>query len=188
MGGRGSSSASSSMIAGMSVAAFVHKYGIVAIGDRVGAQNRSILKDGNVQAMRDNKEKIKLYLKNESNKKSSSEAARTKKINGISGLNKLERVKSDWESYNSAVSNSIESGSGRISAKKPAETVASVAKKYPRAASYMKARSYAYASNYVKSELGKEAMTAIENGKSHKTAVLEMEREWAKYVDKRKFD
>lgn len=61
--------------------------------------------------------------------------------------------------------------------------VASLTKKYPRAAAYIEAEGYANASNYIKSAFGREAMTDIRMGKPYKKAISDMKKKWTKYVN-----
>lgn len=115
------------------------------------------------------------------NQKSAEKAAYAK---NVPGLNELRAAIAHDEKQRSSFSKSVYSGSGRLSGNPSSETASFVAKRYPRAAAYIKAESYFYASNDVKSSLGREAMNAIANGKSASAAISAMERKWKKYVNR----
>lgn len=66
--------------------------------------------------------------------------------------------------------------------------ISELGKKYPRASSYIKAESFYYSPNPMKSTFGKEAMQDIRFGKSHIKAIAKMEEKWKKYVESKAAD
>ncbi len=113
------------------------------------------------------------------NQKNAEKAAYEK---NVPGLDELRTAITHDESQRNLFKRSVYSGSGRLSGNPSSETASSVAKRYPRAAAYIKAESYFYSANDVKSSLGKEAMNAIASGKSESAAIKTMERKWEKYA------
>lgn len=102
----------------------------------------------------------------------------------VPGLEKLREARRYDDQQRREFNRSVEGGSGVIRGNPNSSTASSVAKKYPRAAAYLKAESYYNSSNYMKSAYGKEAMNKIANGKSAATAIREMEKKWKKYANK----
>lgn len=103
----------------------------------------------------------------------------------VPGLNELRTAIAHDEGQRNLFSRSVYSGSGRISGNPTSATASSLAKKYPRAAAYIKAESYFHATNDVKSSLGKEAMNAIASGRPVDATISAMERKWKKYASRR---
>lgn len=113
------------------------------------------------------------------NQKNAENAAYAK---NVPGLNELRTAIAHDENQRSLFKRSVYGGSGKLSGDPSSKTAFSVAKQYPRAAAYIKAESYFYSDNYVKSSFGKEAMNAIASGKSTSSAIKTMERKWEKYA------
>ena len=103
----------------------------------------------------------------------------------VPGLEELRAARAHDEAQRDRFSRSVYSGSGRLQGKPSSNTAAEVAKKYPRAAAYLHAESWSYASNDVKASLGTAAKNQIASGKSYKSAISEMERKWKKHLDRK---
>ena len=102
---------------------------------------------------------------------------RANKIAAIEGLEELRKANADWETYYDQLHNAIDRGYVRMPAQPASDTIALKAQ-YPRAAAYIKASNYSYASNDAKSVAGTKAMEKIINGENHETVIAEMENEW----------
>ncbi len=87
----------------------------------------------------------------------------------VPGLTELRNAISSNEREYEAQRSSIYGGSGRLHTAKTTD-LSGLKKKYPRAALYVRAEGYLYASNYKKSAAGREAMEAIRKGESLKKA------------------
>lgn len=98
----------------------------------------------------------------------------------VPGLQMLEQIRDEWETYHYRINRDIESGSGRITAVKPKYPVSVVEKKFPVASAYLQAQGYVNSSNYRQSAIGKQAVEAIENGGDYKKAISDMKEEWHK--------
>ena len=103
----------------------------------------------------------------------------------VPGLEELRAARAHDEAQRDRFSRSVYSGSGRLQGNPSSNTAAEVAKKYPRAAAYLHAESWSYASNDVKASLGTAAKNQIASGKSYKSAISEMERKWKKHLDRK---
>ena len=103
----------------------------------------------------------------------------------VPGLEELRNARAYDETQRDRFSRSVYSGSGRLQGNPSSNTAAEVAQKYPRAAAYLHAESWSYASNDVKASLGRIARNQIASGRSYKSAISEMEKKWKKYLDRK---
>lgn len=108
---------------------------------------------------------------------------RRKRIEAIEGLVLLQTAITDWNTYNNAMSRYIERDCTGKAPEKPKETVEELARKYPRAAAYVKADRWSYSSHYYKALCGKRAKEAILNGDSHEEVISDMKSAWSKYIE-----
>lgn len=115
------------------------------------------------------------------------EADRQAKIEAIEGLEELKDIRAEWENYRDEFDQAMEAGNG-YTPSKPEEKVEDVAKRYPRAAAYLKAEDYSYASHYAKASAGRKALERIINGENHEQAIAEMEAEFTAYCEKHIWD
>lgn len=104
----------------------------------------------------------------------------------VKGYDELKRELGKRESERDKYRKSVEVGERIYSPQKT--HVAELVKKYPRAASYLEAEYFFEASNYMKSSLGREAMTSIRMGEPHKKVIKTMKDKWKKYTEERMFD
>lgn len=124
------------------------------------------------------KEEIIAYLRQEKEAEEKAAAERQAKIDGIEGLKELENLSSAWEDYNYRIQSYISRGLIGKAPQKPAETMESASQRYPRAAAYLKANLYMFASNYGKSAAGQRAMERIMEGEDFEKVIADMEAEW----------
>ena len=99
----------------------------------------------------------------------------------VPGLPELRAARNYDQSQQESFSRSVYGGSGRLTGNPNSNTYASLAKRYPRAAAYLRAESWSTASNDVKASAGRNAMNAIASGKSYKAAIREMEERWRRH-------
>jgi hypothetical protein len=111
--------------------------------------------------------------------------------NRIEGLRELRRLENEWErcrrNFNRMMSDEYNDGAcpdkGR-SATAIETDIASAEEKYPRAVAYLKAESFAFASNSSKSSAGERALEAILADEDYSAAVETMETEWSQAAEK----
>jgi hypothetical protein len=104
-------------------------------------------------------------------------AARAAKIAAIEGIKEIESVQAEWEEYHYKRNKAYDSECGRFPAM-PKTKIEDVKAKYPRAAAYLMAQGYTYASNYAKAAAGRTALERIINGEDYETVIAEMKTEW----------
>ena len=95
----------------------------------------------------------------------------------VAGLQDLMRAKIEQEDYRHSLNVAIERGYSRAP-EKPVNRVPELTRQYPRAVAYLKAQSFASASNFEKAATGKRAMEDIRMGKNIATVMRRMQREW----------
>jgi len=103
----------------------------------------------------------------------------------VPGFDELRSIMNEWESYYESCSRTTKSEEidGVNPPKRPEAKITEIAKKYPVAAAYMKADDWRLSSHSVKSAIGDEAKSRIENGENYKIVIAEMEKEWVEYAD-----
>ncbi len=129
------------------------------------------------------KPQIIVYLKQqkeEEQKRRAAELERQKKIAGIEGLDYLDHLAHEWNSYSDQQYSYIASGGLKKRPQEPVETLEEASARFPRAAAYRKARGYEMTSNDMKSAAGRKAMRRIKDGEDHLMVIQEMEKEWNK--------
>ena len=110
---------------------------------------------------------------------------REEKISAIPGLKELEAAIKEHEDYKSAFYRMMddEYNDGANPPAMPKSNIDDLSSKYPRAAAYIKAVAYSYASHYAKSAAGRKAVERIINGEDHEKVLAEMEAEWLAYCE-----
>ncbi len=107
----------------------------------------------------------------------------------IKGLNELENAINAWSNYYRERERRWEDEA--LSSFLPAEPEADIEElkaKYPRAAAYIRAENYRYASHYAKAAAGKRAMERITAGEDHDMVIAEMEAEWTAHCEEHVWD
>ena len=95
----------------------------------------------------------------------------------IDGLAELEAVSQDWDRYRDGQTQRVERAMHAQKQQpnpKPIEKYSDVAARYPVAAAYLLAESWAHKSNYDYAIAGQNAMRAIESGQNHEQAITDM--------------
>ncbi len=69
--------------------------------------------------------------------------------------------------------------------RKPSVSIAELKAIYPRAAAYIEAKEWSYASNYIKSAAGRVAVEKIINGYDYNETLANMKKEWSDYCTNR---
>lgn len=108
--------------------------------------------------------------------------ARQKKIDGIEGLSDIRETINAWEEYEYQRERDIASGRGWVTARAPSTSVEELRQRYPRAAAYLRAESFARASNYNKAGAGRRALERIIDGENYTQVLQDMEKEWSDAV------
>lgn len=114
-------------------------------------------------------------------------AQRETNIKAIEGLEEIKRVSNEWARYHHEYNRRFEAEDYRALAK-PETTVEELKNRYPRAAAYLKAQSWARSDNVGKYEAGKAALERIIAGEDHEQVLAEMETVWSEYVQERMWD
>lgn len=102
----------------------------------------------------------------------------------IEGLEEIRKAIIAEENYADAFAAMMENADndGVNPPKAPKVSSKNFKKKYPKAAAYLWAESWNYASNDVKSSAGSRAMERIEAGEDYEKVLKEMQEEWSTYV------
>lgn len=126
------------------------------------------------------KTEILEILKAERAAKEKAKAERAAKIAAIEGLEEIRNAIYAVEKYHRDFNRMMEDeyNDGVNPPRRPSTSVADIKAKYPRAAAYLKAESFTYASHYAKSGAGARALERIINGEDYETVITEMESEW----------
>lgn len=108
------------------------------------------------------------------------EEDRRKKIAAIEGLDELVAARNAEEEYHNEINRRMENEAlSSFAPARPTVSSKELVAKYPRAAAYIKAEAWTYASHYVKAAAGKKALERIINGEDHEQVLADMEAEWS---------
>ncbi|MGN1101553.1 MAG: hypothetical protein ACI4RG_05120 [Huintestinicola sp.] len=135
-----------------------------------------------------NAEEIRSILKAEKAAEDEALRIRQQKIDSIEGLKVLKNNISEWEKYSYMINKYISNGALGSAPSKPEIESSELKKKFPRAAAYIKAESYAYASNAVKSSIGKDALDKIIDGCDYSVVISDMEEKWKNHLNTKDWD
>lgn len=117
-------------------------------------------------------------------------AQRRAKIEAIEGLSELHealRKKAEfYQNLNRMMDD--ENNDGVFPPRKPEVSPEEIAKKYPRAAAYVRAEDWSNAAHCAKASIGEKALDAIINGADYESAVKAMETEWSEYCTEHIWD
>ncbi len=114
---------------------------------------------------------------------------RKAKIAAIEGLAELQDALDAEANYHHEVNRRFEDEAlSSIMPARPKVNAKELAAKYPRAAAYVKAEDWTYASNYAKNAAGRKALERIINGEDHEQVLAEMEAEWSAHCDQHVWD
>ncbi len=175
----------------MEVKEMVQKYNISKFDEgkiRIANMN-AVNRDNALELIKKSKTEILEYIEREIAEKKAAADMRQAKINAIEGLKELKEVIRSWARYDAEFERRMNDEClSSIAPKKPVVTVDEVSAKYPRAAAYIKAENMSYASNYTKSECGREALEKIINGYDYNEALKEADEKWSAYCTKHIFD
>ena len=110
------------------------------------------------------------------------------KLAAIPGLEELQNAISDLDLWHEEYEASFAECGGLGVRPKPQYDLAAMRKDHPRAAAYLKARSYASSIIWAKSKAGQDAVDAILNGADYEAAIEKMEKQWASYCEEHVWD
>lgn len=157
-------------------------------GEHLACDKRIAKNAADFEFMKNHKSEIMQYIKDAEAAKKAAAEERRRKIDAIEGLQEICDARADLSRWHDEFNRSFRDVGGMGVRQKPEYDFAAMYEKYPRAAAYLKAESYEYASHYVKSEAGKKAKERIINGDEPGTVIEEMEAEWKAYCDEHIWD
>lgn len=147
--------------------------------------SNKVIKDNALEMLRSNKPEIIAELQRRFN----ATAERNAKIEAIEGLEEIRAAQAAWDKYHDDFDRRMsDENLSSFGISPPKDDVAATKAKYPRAAAYLRAESYSYASNYAKSDAGHKALERIINGEEYTTALADMEKEWSDHCQEHLFD
>lgn len=116
--------------------------------------------------------------------------ARQAKIAAIEGLKAIENAIAAEEAYAEAFDRMMddEYNDGVNPPSRPKESSKELKAKYPRAAAYIKAENWSFASNYAKAGAGSKAKERIINGEDYNTVLADMDAEWSVHCQEHIWD
>lgn len=100
------------------------------------------------------------------------------KLDAITGLKELQDAIDDLNLWHEEYEASFAECGGLGVRPKPTYDLEAMRKKFPRAAAYLKAKSYSQAANWAKASAGKEAAESILNGEDYEQVIAKMEEKW----------
>ena len=131
----------------------------------------------------------KTLIINEIKKIKAEEDQRKANIEAIEGLWQLKQAINDELNYRYEWNRRMEDEAlSSISPRRPIVSVAELKKKFPRAAAYVKAESWALSNNIGKRRAGKKALERIIAGENYEQVLADMEAEWSEYAEERMWD
>lgn len=176
----------------MTVEEMVRKYNVkLASGGRIGIYNADrAKKDKMVDIIVAAKPEIVAYLTAEKEATERAATERKAKIAAIEGLKEIQDAIMEHENYRYKFNRMMEDefNDGVNPPTKPQSDIGALKKKYPRAAAYLKADSYAMAANYAKAGAGSTARERIINGEDYEKVIADMEKEWSDYCNEHIWD
>lgn len=174
----------------MTIAEVIKKYNIRVVNDgtQLACDKRIAKVNEDVSFVKENKAEIIKYLAEEVEAKRKAVEDRKAKIAAIEGLDEIIEAKRDLENWHYEFQKSFSDVGGLGVRKKPEYDFDAMYTRYPRAAAYLKAESFANASNYMKANAGKNAKERIINGDNPETVIEEMEKEWHEYCEEHIWD
>lgn len=129
------------------------------------------------------KDEVLEYLKTEKAKKEEERKAKDPE-NVIAGLRVLKEAIAKLENYYYLREKRFEDE--RLSSlpiAKPNVDLDALKAKYPRAAAFLKAEAWSYASHYAKAAAGSRACKRILAGEDYEKVIADMDKEWSDYVN-----
>ena len=115
---------------------------------------------------------------------------KAQQLAGIDGLAELKAAISDHEREYLEFNRMMEDGDndGARPPRAAKGDVKALRARYPRAAAYLMAESWSYASHYAKSAAGNKAMQRILNGEGHELVIHDMELAWTNHCNEHVWD
>jgi hypothetical protein len=142
-----------------------------------------------IEEIKSRKPEILAYL---AAKKAAEEAAyreREAKIKAIAGLADLEAAINAEEEYHNEFNRRMENEAlSSFAPARPAVSSKVLAATYPRAAAYIKAEAWSYASHYAKAAAGRKALDRIINGEDYEQVLADMVAEWTAHCNEHIWD
>lgn len=139
-----------------------------------------------LQLIKDAKPEILAILKADKKAKDNACLARQNAIAAIEGLEGIRKALAAEHAYHKAFTRMMEDefNDGVNPPARPSLSSDDLKKQYPRAAAYVKAENWTYASNYAKSAAGEKALERIINDEDYTIALTDMDAEWSEAAHK----
>lgn len=174
----------------MTIGEMIKKYDIRDVGDgRIGIYN---MKDGkkHMDEIKAKKAEIMAHFAAEKAAERAAYEARQAKINAIEGLTELTDAIEAEIAYGNAFNRMMEDeyNDGVNPPSRPKVSSVELRKQYPRAAAYIKAENWEYASHYAKCGAGRRAKERIINGEDYVTVLADMDAEWSAHCAEHMWD
>lgn len=168
----------------------IKKYRIRISGDgtQLACEKTLAKNPEDMEFVKEHKQEIIAYIKAEAEAQKREYYERKAKIAAIEGLTEIRDARADIAAWHDEFNASFNDVGGLGVRPKPEYDFAALDAKYPRAAAYLKAEAFEYASNYAKSAAGKKAKERIINGEDHDAVIADMENEWHAHCEEHIFD
>lgn len=177
----------------MTAKEIIKKYELFESDGKLGipAYSMEAVKQANMlEEIKARKEEILAEIQSAADKRKLEAKERQEKIDAIDGLKEIESLQRAWAEYHRKFNEMMddEYNDGVNPPVCPQKKTEDLLEKYPTAAAYLKAKSYADAAHFKKSAAGSKAIERIINGEDPKKALADMEAEWKEYCDKHMWD
>lgn len=145
----------------------------------------ALKRDNAIASLKENKQEILARLKEIAEQERKAREEYRAKVQAIEGLEEIRKAEADWEEYHARFMEAFgheDAAVRQARMVKPTADPVDLKKKYPRAAAYLLAESYAFSGNYEKAAAGRKAKEKILNGESFEAAIAEM-KDWGRDIN-----
>lgn len=167
----------------MKIEEMIKKYNISIVEN--GVQIRVDMKiakhPADVEFVKSHKQEIMDFIRKAEKDARARLEERKRKIEAIEGLNEIRAAMDDMESWRNEFKASFKDVGGLGVRPKPEYDFPALFAKYPKAAAYLKAESFAFAHHDVKAAAGKLALERIIEGEDYEAVIADMESEWSEF-------
>lgn len=177
----------------MTAKELIEKYELFEQNGMVGIPNMYMTgsnKESLLAEIKARKPEILEELRKKEEEARAAAAERQAKIDAIEGLKEIDDLRDAWAEYHRKFDEMMddEYNDGVNPPTPPKQKPEDLMDQYPRAAAYIKARSYAGAANFRKHAAGKKSVDRIINGEDYNKAISDMESEWTAHVRSHAWD
>lgn len=177
----------------MTTKELIDRYGIVPINGtgNIQATRGALIRTDNAQdEIRSRKAEILAYFQTRDEDRERAHKTQAAKIAAIDGLRELQAAIEAVRKYNGNFRKMMEDeyNDGIFPPEKPSVNLDDLRARYPRAAAYLRAESWTFASNSAKNSAGRKALNRIIEGEDYAAAIADMEKEFDQYLDEQRWD